>query len=137
MNAATIAASASRHAAVRWVGLPLLITGLFGLVSALLALAGGGSGWNLALGAFGTGLALASFGANNDTALALALQASEGRGRGDVSPLSPALAEELAAELTRDRAEVVGLKPAPTVALVLPFVCLAVQSALAWRLLGG
>ncbi len=137
MTPAALASAASRHASIRWVGAPLLLTGLFGLLQAILALPGHGTWLDFGMGMFGTGLALASFGANNDTALALALQAHEAARGGAPSPLSPALAEELAQELDANATAVSELKPAPTVALVIPFVCLAVQAGLAWRLLGG
>lgn len=126
-------AAARRHAALRWVGAPLLVTGLFGLLSALLGLAGGGPGLNVMLGLFGTGMALASFGANNDTALALALRARDS----GTERLSPQLEAELNEELERDRKGVLELKASPTVAMVLPVVATAVQAGLAWRLFGG
>lgn len=137
MTTEALAAAAARHASVRWVGAPLMLTGLIGLVSAILALPGHGTWLDFGLGMFGTGLALASFGANNDAALSLALQVKEATRGGAASPLSPALAEELDQELAADRAGVADLKAAPKVALVIPFVCMAVQGGLAWRLLGG
>lgn len=136
MTPAALAAAASRHASVRWVGAPLLLTGLFGLVNAIISLPAHGTWADFGLGMFGTGLALASFGANNDAALALALQAQEATPGGG-TPLNPELARELAEELAADQAGVSELKASPRVALVLPFVCLAVQAGLAWRLLGG
>ena len=133
MSASSAAAAAVRHANIRWVGAPLLITGLFGLLSALLGLVGGGPGLNVMLGLFSTGMALASFGSNNDTALALALQARDGA---PPARLPASLEEELNAELERDRKAVLELKPAPTIAMVLPLITVAVQAGLAWRLFG-
>lgn len=128
-------AAARRHAALRWLGAPLLLTGLAGLVSAILAYGSGGSGWNIALGFFGTGMGLATFGANNDAALAMALRVSEGA-RGEDSGLPPALVGELREELARDRAAVLDLRESPRVAMALPAVAILVQGLLAWRLLG-
>lgn len=136
MTTAAAAQAAVRHAAVRWIGAPLMVSGLFLLVSALLYLPGHGTWMDIGLGLFGTGLGLASFGANNDAALALALQVHEAS-RGQSSPLPQGLADELAGELAADRAGVSELKASPTVALVLPLVCLLVQGLLASRLLGG
>ena len=136
MSASPTIAAARRHAALRWVGAPLLITGLFGLGTALLGLAGGGPGANVMLGLFGTGLALASFGANNDTALALAMTAREAS-KGGQDPLPQPLLDELNGELARDRKGVLELKASPTVAMVLPLVAILVQAGLAFRLFGG
>jgi len=136
MSADTLGAAAARHAALRWIGAPLLVTGLAGLLSALLGLAGGGPWLNVGLGLCGTALALASFGVNNDTALSLALQAQESR-HGGAPPLSPKLADELAAELARDRAAVGELHPAPVMSFVMPLLAAGVQAFLALRLLGG
>lgn len=125
-------ALALRHARIRWVGAPLLLTGLAGLLGALLHYGHGASGWNIPLGLFGSGMALASFGANSDTALVFAWRASQAH-----QALPGPLAEELAQELQRDRAALLELKPAPTVGLVLPVIAVCVQALLAWRLLGG
>lgn len=135
MSASNTIAAARRHATLRWIGAPLLITGLFGLLNALLGLAGGGPGVNVMLGLFSTGLALASFGANNDTALALLVQARDAGGAD--SALPPSLLEELNEELGRDRKAVLELKAAPTVAMVLPLVAILAQAGLAYRLFGG
>jgi hypothetical protein len=136
MSAESLGAAAARHAALRWIGAPLLVTGLFGLLSALLGLAGGGPSLNVGLGLAGTALALTSFGVNSDTALALALQAQESR-HGGPSPLSPKLAEELAGELARDRSAVGELRAAPIVSLITPLLAAGVQVFLALRLLGA
>lgn len=127
---ATDANHASRHAALRWVGAPLLLTGFGLLIFAVVTWAGGGSGWNIGLSLFGTGLGLASFGANNDAALALALRASESG-----AALSPSLAAELEHELARDRSGLMGLIPAPTFAMIVPVLALGAQAFLLSRLL--
>lgn len=136
MSAETLGAAAARHAALRWIGAPLLITGLCLLFWALLGLAGGGPWLDVGLGLCGTALSLASFGVNNDTALSLALQAQESR-HGDSSPLGPRLADELAAELARDRAAVGELRAAPILSLIMPLVAAGVQVLLALRMLAG
>ena len=127
--------AARRHAGLRWAGAPLLITGLAGLVGAVVAYAEGGAGVNIGLALFGTGLGLASFGANHDTAMALALRVSEAV-RGEESALPPALAEELRQELVADRAAVLDLRASPRVAFALPIAALLVQGLLLWRLIG-
>lgn len=118
---------AQRHATVRWAGAPLLFTGAGLLVASVVALAGGGSGWNIALSLFGTGLGLASFGANHDAAIAYLVQAPR-------KALPAKLQAELDEELQRDRAGTLALKPVPGVALALPLVAILVQGFVAWRL---
>lgn len=125
------AALARRHALLRWTGVPLLLTG-FSLVGlALYTWSQGGAGINVGLSLFGTGLGLASFGANNDAALALAMRASEAG-----ESLSASLTAELAAELKRDRAAVMGLKVSSSFALVVPLLAVALQVWAASRLMG-
>lgn len=123
---------ATLHARLRWVGAPLLLTGLL-LFLAALTQAIGPAPWTLVPHALlGSGLALASFGANHDTALALAQRMVEAGHR----PPAP-LDEELAAAVAADRAGTLALRPAPTVGLVIPVLALLVQLGLGWRLVGG
>jgi len=120
---------AARHALLRWLGAPLLLTGL-GLAGwAIYAAMVGGSGWTVAFGMLGAGLALASFGANHDTAMALAYRAR------DVE-LAPSLRQELSDELERDRDDIIGLTPMPKMAIVMPLIALGLQSYVLYRLLG-
>ena len=121
--------SAVRHARLRWVGAPLLLSGIALLGTAVYQSFFGGSPWTVAMGAFGTGLALASFGANNDAAIAFAFQ-----GREDELPR--ALKDELAEELDSDRDGVLRLRPAPKVAMVIPWVAAAVQGWVFVRVAG-
>jgi hypothetical protein len=107
------------------------VTGALLLVLAALKAVSGGSGWVVMLGCFGLGTALASFGANHDTALAHAV-----RVRADAN-LPVSLREEVDAELARDRDEVMGLRPSAIAGMVVPLVCVAAQSYIAWRLLGA
>ncbi len=120
---------AVRHARLRWVGAPLLMTGVGLLGMGVYGSFFGGSLWTVALGAFGTGLALASFGANHDAAMAFAFQGRE-------SDLPRALKDELAEELEGDRDAVLTLRPAPRVAMVIPWVAVAVQIWVAVRIFG-
>jgi len=120
-----------RHSRLRWLGAPLLLTGALLLVLAFLGVASGGSGWNVMLGLFGTGTALASFGANHDTAIAHAVKV-----RGNPE-LPAALRDEVEQELQRDRSDTLSLRPSAMAGLIVPFVCIGVQSYVAWRLLGG
>ncbi len=122
-------AAAVRHARLRWLGAPLLLTGFVLLVGAVYAALTGGSLLNAGLGMFGCGLSLASFGANHDTAMALAFA---GRGEG----LPEALVDELNEELERDREGVVHGRPAPRVGMVMPVLAIAIQVWLALRLYG-
>jgi hypothetical protein len=125
----TAAASAARHASLRWAGAPLLALGTLLLLAAIVLVAQG-QPWSLIPhGLLSTGLGLAAFGANHDAALALSLRA-----RREKQPLPAALSDELDAELARDRAGTLGLHASPGVALAMPAVALLVQGWLAWRL---
>lgn len=121
-------AAASRHATLRWLGLPLFGFGLVLVVVAIVAVAGGAPWTRIPLALLATGLGLASFGSNNDTALALARDTAR-------SQRSPALADELQDELDRDRGAVLALRPTPKTGLVMPVLALALQGWLAWLLL--
>lgn len=125
----TAAASAARHASLRWAGAPLLVLGVLLFLAALLMVARGQPWTAIPHGLLSTGLGLAAFGANHDAALTLALQA-----RREKQPLPPALSDELDAELARDRVATLGLRASPGVALAMPAVALVVQAWLAWRL---
>ncbi len=118
------------HAKLRWVGAPLLLSGLALLGYAIFRALVGGSGWTVAFSVFGAALSLASFGANHDAAMAYAF---EGRDGG----LTPNLREELDEELERDRNGVVGARPTPKLAMTIPVVAVCVQLWVAWRLFGG
>jgi hypothetical protein len=120
---------AVRHARLRWLGAPLLITGVGLLFYALYSTFVGGSGLTAAMAAFGTGLALATFGANHDTAMAYCFSARE-------QSLPRALKDELAEELDRDREGLVSTRPSPKIGLVMPFVAISVQLWVAARLFG-
>ncbi len=127
MNAAE---ACVRHARMRWLGLPLLLGGLALLVLGIISMIGAGSWTSVALGLFGTGLALGAFGANNDTALAYALEAR----RLTPDALPDGLSAELDDELERDRAAVMGLHASPRVAVAMPLAALLVQCLAVWKL---
>lgn len=131
------AAAALRHASLRWLGVPLLVTGATMVIWALAGVFTGGSWLTLGLTLFGTGLGLGSFGANNDTALAFAARVSEATGSREERPglLSDKLEDELAQELERDRPGVMGMLPTPRVAMGLPAVALVVQALALSRLM--
>lgn len=119
---------AARHARLRWIGAPMLVTGL-GLAGwAIYATIGGGGWLNVGMGMLGAGLSLATFGANHDTAMAMAYQARD-------SGLSESLRDELEEELERDRDEVLDLRPAPRVGMVMPIIALGIQAWVCTRLL--
>jgi hypothetical protein len=124
----TDAVLANRHARLRWVGAPLLVSGVVLAGWAIHTSIGGGTLWNVGLGMLGAGLSLASFGANHDAAMAYALRSRD-------SGLSEKLRTELEEELERDRDEILDLKPAPKVGLVMPVIAVSLQAWLCTRLL--
>ncbi len=118
------------HAKLRWVGAPLLLSGLLLLGYAIFQSLVGGSGWTVAFSLFGAALSLASFGANHDATMAYAFA---GREEG----LPSNLRDELDEELERDRNGVVGARPTPKLGMAIPIVAICVQLWVAWRLFGG
>lgn len=130
------AAQALFHARLRWMGAPLLLSGVCLLGWSIVVVAQGASVVSFFLGLFGTGLGLATFGANHDTAMALALRAQDA-GEDNGSNLSEHLVEELAEEMAHDRAELLSLRPSPKIATVLPLVAMMVQGFVLWRLTNG
>jgi len=121
---------AVRHARLRWLGAPLLITGFLVLLSAALSMAAGGSGWHVMIGMFGTGTALATFGANHDTAMVHALRSRE-------DPALPAhLVKEIDGELKRDRGDTLALRPSVWAGFLVPFLAIGAQCWVGWQLLG-
>ncbi len=124
----TDAALAGRHARLRWIGAPLLLSGLALAGWAVHAAIGGATWWNVGFGMLGAGLALASFGANHDTAMAFSFRARD-------AGLSEKLCAELDEELERDRDEIVGLSPTPKTGLVIPVIAVCIQAWVCTRLL--
>jgi hypothetical protein len=108
-----IVKKAERHARLRWIGAPLLMSGVALLCYAIFGSLTGGSGWNVAFALFGTSLGLASFGANHDAAMSFAFTARE-------DGLPHHLTEELQRELERDRDGVVSIRPTPKIGLFMP-----------------
>jgi len=119
---------AARHARLRWIGAPLLLTGIALAGWAIYTSMTGGSWWNVGIGMLGAGLSLATFGANHDTAMALAFRARE-------QGLTDKIKRELEEELERNRDEIIDLKPSPKVGMVMPVIALALQAWLCTRLL--
>lgn len=132
MSTETDLSIARRHAAWRWSGAPLLISGVLLLLAAVVGALNGQSGFTVMLGLFGCGLSLASFGANHEAAVAHALRVRNAGGS-----LPERLAADLDEELERDRSGTLGIRPSPRVALMLPLAAALVQSGVAWRLLGS
>lgn len=120
---------ATRHARLRWVGVPLFWLGALGLLTALGGWLTGRSGFGpVALYMAATGLSLGSFGVNNDTALALAL-------RPPAESLPAPLRAELQDELRSDRRAVTGLVPAPVAGQVVVLIALTLHALAATVLL--
>ena len=120
-----------RHAKLRWVGAPLLVTGL-GLIGLCVAdWLQGGSGYSILLGTLGTGMGLAAFGANHEAVIALAARHAES----EEAPLPESLSQELSEELARDRAGTMALQAFPRTAMALPVVAIGVQALTAWIIL--
>ena len=127
------AQNAAFHSRLRWVGAPLLLSGVVMLMWALSLMLRGGSLLTLMFGCFGCGMALASFGANHDTAMALAIRSRAG----GADHLPEHLVKEVAEEMEVDRAGAMSLRPSPRIAMVLPLVALLVQGFVFWRLFTG
>ena len=125
----SVASGAVLHAKLRWVGAPLLLSGVGLLGKAVYDAFFLGPIWLAAVAALGAGLSLASFGANHDTAMGLAYQ-----GREAGLPLD--LRDELDAELERDRDGVLALRPTPTIAKVIPVVAVCIQVFVGAKIFG-
>ncbi len=120
----------SRHAMLRYLGMPLFLGGALGLAGGLIAWGSGsvpGGVPLLYLGA--TGLSLGTFGTHNDTAIAAMVAVGE-------EGLEPAHRNELRAELERDRAGTLELTAMPKTAAVITVVALAFHALAAVKLLG-
>ena len=123
------AAMAVRHAKLRWVGAPLLLSGVGLLGFAVSAIFTGGSLLTVGLGMFGCGLSLAAFGVHHDTAMAVTFANRS-------ADLPDSLLDELKEELDRDRDAIVHGHPTPKVALAMPLVAASIQIWVAIRLFG-
>jgi hypothetical protein len=124
------------HARVRWVAVPLLVSGGAQLVWALVAAALGGSWLDLLLAAVGCLLALATYGANHDAAVALLVRLRPEAG----APLRgapEALLAEVDEALRKDEAGTRALAPHGVAARALPVLTMLAQALVAWRLLRG
>jgi hypothetical protein len=118
-----------RHAQLRWVGAPLLLSGVLLFLAAAEGFLFGRPGLPM-LAVGGTLSGLAAFGANHDTAMALAM-------RLDPELLPPDLAKEVEQEAERLRKGAAALRPNQTAALLLPLISSGIQVAVLVRLLQG
>jgi len=120
-----IVTAAEKHLKIRWVGVPLLIIGIFLFLCAIREFSYSNIGFfPVLLGVACSLMGLTCFGVNHDTAICLAMEA---RREDDTLQLSPELQEELEEELRRDRSKTLALQANPTIAVVLPFVVCLVQ----------
>ena len=123
------AAMAARHAKLRYLGMPLFVLGLLGILAALgLWLSGSGKGGWVLLYVASTGLSLATFGSNNDTAIAYMVRA-EG--------LPDGLRSELEWEMKRDLAGTQALIPTPKTAYAMLLIALTLHALAASRLISA
>ena len=124
----TAASAARRHARLRWVGAPLLATGVLLLLTAGVRSFGPGPVGPALLAVGGCLLALTSFGVNHDSALAYTR---------DAGPAAdPALRLELDAALDKDRPGTLALRAAPAMGFVIPVLAVLVQSGVLLRSFG-
>ena len=124
----TAASAARRHARLRWVGAPLLATGVLVLLTAGVRSFGPGPVGPALLAVGGCLLALTSFGVNHDSALAYTR---------DAGPAAdPALRLELDAALDKDRPGTLTLRAAPAMGFVIPVLAVLVQSGVLLRSFG-
>ena len=120
----------SRHAMLRYLGMPLFLGGALGLVGGLVGWITGalpGAVPLLYLGA--TGLSLGTFGIHNDTALAAMVAVGE-------DALDAGHRGELRAELERDRSSTLELQAMPKTAAAITVLALAFHALAAVKLLG-
>ena len=119
--------AAQRHAAARYVGMPLFVAGATGFAYALFTwITGDTPGGAVMLYMGATGLSLGTFGTHNDTAIAY-MQ------RVDRAALPDGMADELRGELERDRQETQDLSPSPKMAWGITVVALLLHTAAAYR----
>lgn len=122
------AASAARHASLRWIGVPLFALGALGFVTAIAAVAMTDLRAGTILLYMGaTGFSLGTFGTHNDTALALAQRA-------EPKQLAPGLRAELEADLKADKATTAALAATPKTAWFATVCALLLHGVGAWRL---
>ena len=131
-SSAVTLSSVMRHARLRWLGAPLLLTGLTTVGLCAARYLEGQAGYPILFGFLGTGLGLAAFGVNHEATIALALSFTK---QGSEA-LPESLVKELEEEMERDRESTLGLQAFPKTALVMPLIALAVQAGTAWYALG-
>lgn len=122
------AARASRHATLRWIGVPLFFLGALGIVAAIGAVAMTDLRAGTILLYMGaTGFSLGTFGTHNDTALALAQ-------RVESKQLDAGLRSELEADLKADKVTTSALAATPRTAWFATACALLLHGVGAWRL---
>ena len=115
---------AEKHIRLRWVGVPLLVSGLILFVIALQSFLGSGPFFPVLFGIACSLMGLTCFGVNHDTAICLAMEAQRDD---DTLRFSPQLQQELEEELQRNRADALALQSNPKVGLFLPIFVVAFQ----------
>ena len=138
--------SAEMHIKLRWVGVPLLLSGIFLLITAVLYLGNPSGSWfSLLLGVASSLGALSAFGVNHDTAVSLGVEiVNSSNPHQDDSQLSEPsafedrasaqLLKEVELELKRNRTEALNLRPSPISAMVIPVIVVGIQLLASWRL---
>lgn len=125
------ASAASRHTALRWLGVPLFALGILGLLGAIALVVTSDLRWTTILLYVGaTGFSLGTFGTHNDTGLAYAFRA-----RGE--DLAASVKAELDAEVASDRKAVIALSATPLAAWFATIGALALHSVGAMRLIAA
>jgi hypothetical protein len=110
------------------LGIPLFLTGLAGLITAIVLVNRGEATWHLILWAFGaTMTGLATFGNHNENAVAWMLKSES-------TELSPKMKAELTEEMTHDRLGVLGTQPTPKLAAFVTVLALLAQSLAGYKL---
>ena len=115
---------AEKHIRMRWIGVPLLVSGLVLFLIAIQSFWISGSIFPVLLGTACALMGLTCFGVNHDTAICFAMEAQRAD---DTLRFSPQLQTELEEEMRRDRADVLALQSNPKIALFLPIVVVIVQ----------
>jgi hypothetical protein len=121
--------ASSHHFKLRWIGAPLLCSGLLLLLQMLHFIRLGHPSWLLLLAAISSALALTSFGINHDTGVALAVEAEQEGASFEEHRL---LEQELAEDMGYNSERTLELKPHRALSHLIPFVTCVIQLYL-WR----
>ena len=130
-----IVLQAEKHIKLRWIGVPLLVSGGVLFLLALREYSYASIGFfPILLGVACTLMGLTCFGVNHDTAICLAMEAQR---EDDTLQFSTQLQAELEDELRRERSKTLSLQANPMVAIFLPFVVCIVQGIELYLLFGS